>query len=93
VNCYLACAAILACGYRGIEKKLPLPAFVDPAICPSLPRSLLEATDVMDHKDSIARQVLGNEFVDHYVATRRHELRLWQTTVTTWEVKRYMETV
>jgi glutamine synthetase len=92
-NPYLAIAAILACGYRGITQNLPLPAYQDPSSCPSLPRSLLDAVEKMDEPNSIARQVLGAEFIDHYVATRRHELRLWQTTVTTWELNRYMETV
>jgi len=57
-----------------------------------LPKTLREAVDVMKG-DSLARKVLGNEFVDHFVATREHELRLWDMTVTDYELKRYMETV
>jgi glutamine synthetase len=83
----------LACGFRGIERRLPIPAMTDPEKCPKLPRSLQEATESMERKDSIARQVLGCEFVDHYVSTRKHELRLWNTTVTNWELTRYMEAV
>jgi glutamine synthetase len=52
-----------------------------------------EAIENMNAPDSVARKVLGDEFVDHFVATRVHELRLWETTVTNWELKRYMETV
>jgi glutamine synthetase len=47
----------------------------------------------MDRKDSVARKVLGNEFVDHYVSTRKHEWNLWQNAVTDYELKRYMELV
>lgn len=47
----------------------------------------------MDAKDSVARKVLGNAFIDHYVSTRRHEWILWQNAVTDYELKRYMELV
>lgn len=37
--------------------------------------------------DSIARDVLGNEFVEHFGGTRRHEVKLWNEAVTNWEGK------
>lgn len=93
VNVYLACAAVLACGYNGIKQKMVLPKMQDASLCPALPRSLQAAVDQMDQKDSVARKLLGDEFVDHYVATRHHEIRLWNQTVTAWELQRYSETV
>jgi glutamine synthetase len=93
VNAYLACAGVLACGYDGIDKKMELPELVDPTTCPALPRTLHDAVNKMDEKGSVCRSLLGDEFVDHFVATRQHELRLWNQTVTSWEVKRYIETV
>lgn len=58
-----------------------------------LARSLQEAIAAMDAKSSVARQVLGDAFVDHFVATRKHEWDLWQNAVTDYERKRYMELV
>ena len=50
-----------------------------------LPTSLESATIRMMRPDSIAREVFGNAFVDHYGGTREHEVRLWNQAVTNWE--------
>ena len=50
-----------------------------------LPQSLEVATERMVRPDSIAREVLGNEFVDHFGGTREHEIKLWSEAVTNWE--------
>jgi len=47
----------------------------------------------MGAKDSVAREILGNEFVDHFVATRDWEWRQFQRAVTDWEFKRYFELI
>ena len=75
INCYLACAAITACGFYGIENNLELPPLLLSSQCEMLPRSLEAAVFAMSSKESLARKTLGDEFVDHYVATREHELR------------------
>lgn len=93
INCYLACAAICACGFYGIENNLVLPPLLPSSKCEMLPKSLFEAVAIMEEKDSLARSTLGDEFVDHYVATRNHELRLWNLAVTDWELRRYMEVI
>lgn len=101
-NPHFVLAAILALGWRGVEKKLPIP-------CPPLgkgdsigsatdsgerlARSLREATVRFMAPGSIAREVLGDEFVEHFGGTREHEIRLWDEAVTDWELKRYIETV
>jgi glutamine synthetase len=54
---------------------------------------LYEATEKFAAPDSIARKVLGDEFVEHYAATRRHEWMKWAGTVTDWELRRYLELV
>jgi glutamine synthetase len=41
----------------------------------------------MMRPDSIAREVFGNEFVDHFGGTREHEVALWNAAVTNWESK------
>ncbi|KAI8914864.1 glutamine synthetase [Powellomyces hirtus] len=97
VNPYLAIGACLAAGIHGVKKKL-VPKFPpmtgnDPAGAERLPRTLKEATDKMMAKGSVAREILGDAFVEHFGKTRLHEWKQWETAVTNWEVKRYMETV
>ncbi|KAK4634320.1 Type-1 glutamine synthetase 2 [Fulvia fulva] len=101
-NGYLVLAGILALGYRGIEKKMSIPI---PPLGKGedvggsgdkgqrLAKSLKEATAQFARKESVAREVLGDDFVDHYAGTREHEVRLWDEAVTDWEVRRYIETV
>ncbi|KAF2740949.1 glutamine synthetase/guanido kinase [Polyplosphaeria fusca] len=101
-NPHFVLAAILALGWRGVEKKLEI------SIPPlgkgeevgsqgdkgeRLAKSLKEATERFMRKESIAREVFGDEFVDHFGGTRQHEIRLWDEAVTDWEVRRYIETV
>ncbi|ORZ00166.1 hypothetical protein BCR43DRAFT_484775 [Syncephalastrum racemosum] len=98
INPHLAIAAVLRCGFWGIttNQTLPIPAMdlskKDNA-GEALPKSLLEAMLAMEAKGSIARQVLGDEFVEHYCKTRRHEWNLWQESVTTFELERYLELI
>jgi len=101
-NPYLVLAAILACGWRGIEKKLnisipPLGKGQDVGGAADkgarLAKSLKEATETFKRKESVARDALGDEFVEHYAGTREHENRLWEEAVTGWEVRRYIEMV
>jgi glutamine synthetase len=98
INPYLAIAAAIAAGLYGIENKLQL---TEPMIQGSgyqardaklLPRSLEEATEVF-HRSSIARELFGDKFVEHYAATREWEWREYQKAVTDWELKRYFEII
>jgi glutamine synthetase len=98
VNPYLAMAAVIAAGLYGVEKNLKLTA---PPITgtnqgaehiPRAPRTLIETTRIF--KDStIARDFLGDTFVDHFAATRDWEWRQWLDGVTDWELKRYFEII
>ena len=56
-----------------------------------LPKTLQEATAAMARADSYAREVFGDDFVDHFAATRQHEWDVFMQTVTTWELQRYLE--
>lgn len=98
INPHLALAAVLRCGYWGIQTKQQLPSGPSNSVSDvsgneRLARTLQEATLTMDKKDSVARKVMGDEFVNHYVSTRNHEWNLWQNAVTDYELKRYMELV
>jgi glutamine synthetase len=98
MNPYLAVAALIAAGLHGVEKGLKLNA---PAIhgtnqgaedIPRAPRSLAATTEIF-RKSEVARDWLGDEFVDHFALTREWEYRQWQDGVTDWELKRYFEII
>jgi glutamine synthetase len=98
VNPYLAMAAVIAAGLHGVEKGLKLTA---PPITgtnqgaeniPRAPRSLIETTRIF-RDSAIARDWLGDTFVEHFAATREWEWRQWQDAVTDWELKRYFEII
>ena len=53
---------------------------------------LLEATERFD-QSAVARKWFGDDFVDHFVASRRWEVRQYNAAVTDWERKRYLEVI
>src|SRR3979411_1632651 len=82
MNPYLAIAAVLAAGLDGIEKGLKLAAKPITGTnqgaenIPRAPRTLIETTRIF--RDSkVARDWFGDDFVDHYAATREWEWRQW----------------
>lgn len=97
MNPYFAFSAIFLLGLRGIEKKmtLPCPPMSDPSVTKEtvtkLPMSLEAAAERMMRPESVAREVLGDNFVDHLGGTRMHEVALWNEAVTNWELERYFE--
>ena len=56
------------------------------------PRTLIETTRLF-RQSEIARDWLGDGFVDHFAATREWEWRQWLDAVTDWELKRYFEII
>ena len=51
-----------------------------------------EATRIFKESD-VARDWFGDDFVEHFAATREWEWRQWQDAVTDWERKRYFEII
>lgn len=99
MNPYLGMATSLASGLYGIANKLELPeawqqnAYTAPeGTFAMLPRSLEEATARL-RQSKIAPQILGAEFVEHFILTRDWEVRQYQQAVTDWELKRYFEII
>ncbi len=96
MNPYLAMAASLAAGLEGIERKLEPPAPVingyASADSAPLPHDLAQATALF-RQSPVARKWFGEEFVEHYAATREWELRQFQRAVTDWELARYFESI
>lgn len=96
INPYLAIAASLASGLYGIEHQLELPpacgANAYESSAPLLPKTLESATALLEQSRA-ARELLGDEFVDHYVRTREWEVRQYERAVTDWELERYFEII
>jgi glutamine synthetase len=97
VNPYLGFAACLAGGLSGIERALELPppaegnVYENEGLTP-LPVTLDDATERLNRSE-IARDFLGDGFVDHFVAMRRWEVEKHRRAVTAWERTRYFEQV
>jgi glutamine synthetase len=91
MNPHFAFSAIFALGLRGIanKSKLPYGPINSPGVTREtlikLPTSLESATAQFKRKDSLAREVMGDYFVDHFAGTREHELEVFRRAVTDWE--------
>lgn len=92
-NPFYVLAATLALGWRGVEKKLeinvpPLGKGEDVGGASDtgerLAKTLKDATIRFKAQTSVAREVFGDEFVDHFGGTREHEIKLWDEAVTDW---------
>ena len=98
-NPYLALAAAVASGLRGIEQRIePEPLVQGNAYDRkfprrlALPRSLDEAASRLA-ASRLAQEFLGEAFVEHFAATREWEAREFARSVTDWELARYFEII
>ena len=94
VNPYLAIAALVAAGLRGVEESLPLPPAFDgnayEAPSSRVPTALHEALELLD-QSAMAREAFSDEVVDHYVHAARVEVAAFDAAVTDWERYRGFE--
>jgi glutamine synthetase len=93
-NPYLAFAALLASGLHGIEQGLELgPAFEGNAYesdVERFPHTLRDAIGRLE-RGTVARSLLGDEVVDHYLNYARTEQSLFDSVVTGYERERMFE--
>jgi glutamine synthetase len=95
VNPYLAVAAMIAAGLRGVERGLGLEeaytgnAYGDPGK-PRVPATLRDAADLWA-KSTLARDAFGAEVVEHYANMATVELTAFDAAVTDWERRRGFE--
>ena len=104
-NMYLALAGVLAGVIAGLERKIEPPEQVtDMAWClppglgiERLPDTMTKAADALE-ADPILRELLGDEFVDCWVGSRRWEWMQFHTAggdpfaeLSEWESARYFE--
>ena len=92
-NPYLMIAAVGAAIYLGIRDKVepqaPLEGYgYDPESAPMLPQSLPEALDALA-ADTGLREVLGDFFVESFLAYKRNEVERFAHHVTDWEFREY----
>jgi len=95
INPYLACAALLAAGLDGIEKKMALEPemrgdMYQAAGIREIPKTLRDAAALM-HGSAMLRAAFGDEVIDHY-----HHACLWEIAetdrvVTDFELQRGFE--
>ncbi len=91
-------AASLASGLYGIKNKLKLkqPATKGNGYKDysngTLPKTLEEATQMMK-QSTIAKEIFGEKFAEHFIQTREWEWRQHLKAVTDWEYERYFEII
>ncbi len=99
---YLAFAVMLTAGLNGVEKKMEAPDPVEEDVyhfddeklkkhyIETLPSSLEEAVDELCGS-KLMMDALGRHTFERYVAAKRLEWDGFRTTVTDWEIRRYLE--
>lgn len=95
LNPYLAQAAMLAAGIKGIEDKLVLaPATTgdvyEDAKAADIPRNLRDATETL-RGSAFLRAAMGDDVVDHYTRAAEWEQEEFDRAVTDWEIARGFE--
>ncbi|MFN3936750.1 MAG: glutamine synthetase family protein [Gemmobacter sp.] len=95
LNPYLACAALLAAGLDGIERKLDLEPEMRGDMYHAegvreIPKTLREAADLLEGS-AMLRGAFGDDVVDHYVHAARWEVAEHDRVVTDWEVQRGLD--
>jgi len=86
-NPYLAIAASLAAGLAGLQERLAPTAPVDGSAYDhshDLPRSFLQALERLE-RSADARRLLGDAFVEGYVAVKALEHDSFQREISAWE--------
>ena len=98
-NPYIILSAALASGLWGIENKVEPAQMVEGNAYEQnfpdemkLPSTLWEAAQRLK-QSIVARELFGDEFVDHYAASREWEEREYHKHITDWELARYFEII
>lgn len=95
VNPYLTCAALLAAGLDGIEKKMALEPEMKGDMYSAggvreIPHNLREAADLLN-KSAMLREAFGDEVIDHYHHNAQWEISETDRVVTDFEIQRLLE--
>lgn len=100
-NPYLAFAAMLTAGLKGIEKKYQLPDPVEQDVyhmCPAdraklgieeLPGSLIEAIEYAE-KSELLKEALGDHIFEQLILNKKMEWDEYRVRVTEYEIQKYL---
>jgi glutamine synthetase len=98
-NPYVILSAVIASGLWGIENDADIEAMVTGnAYDQSLPEHLHLPTNLMEaaqrfEVSDIARSYFGDQFVEHFTASRKWEVREFRKHISHWELERYFEII
>ena len=95
INPYLAMAAQLAAGMKGIEDRMELAPpttgdVYDARKAPEIPSTLRDAIVTLN-KSKMLRSAMGDNVIDHYTRCARWEQEEFDRVVTDWEIARGFE--
>ncbi|WP_299504539.1 glutamine synthetase family protein [uncultured Roseobacter sp.] len=95
LNPYLAQAAMLAAGIKGIEDKMVLAPptkgdVYEDAKAADIPQTLRAATETL-RSSAMLRAAMGDDVVDHYTRCAEWEQEEFDRAVTDWEIARGFE--
>jgi len=95
VNPYLACAALLAAGLDGIEKKMELEPELSGDMYSAkgireIPHTLREAATLLTGSKML-REAFGDDVIDHYHHACQWEISETDRVVTDFEIQRLLE--
>ena len=95
INPYLALAAQLAAGIKGMNEKLPLGKpfsgdLYDAEDATDIPTTLRDATDTLQ-RSSMLKEAFGEDVIAHYVRCAEWEQEEFDKVVTDWEIARGFE--
>jgi len=98
-NPYIILAAVIASGLWGVENKAKLRPMTEGNAYQQefsddlkLPETLWQSAQRLK-ESTMARDFFGDEFVDHFVATREWEEREYRKHISQWELDRYFEII
>ncbi|MEM9708585.1 MAG: glutamine synthetase family protein [Pseudomonadota bacterium] len=95
MNPYLAQAALIAAGLKGIEDKMELAPpttgdLYEDSGAPEIPNTLRNATELL-RGSTMLREAMGGEVIDHYTRAAEWEQEEFDRAVTDWEIARGFE--
>lgn len=95
LNPYLAQAAMLAAGIKGIEEKMTLAPptrgdVYEDAKAGDIPQTLRRATETL-RGSAMLRSAMGDDVIDHYTRAAEWEQEEFDQVVTDWEIARGFE--
>ena len=95
MNAYLTYAAMVGAGLWGIEHQVEPPAefkgngYVATGV-PRMPQALWEAIGELE-RSTAAREIFGDDVVEHYLNAARYEQMTYDAVVHPWDRERYLE--